>query len=80
MKNSLIIKLQTELQHFQHQSNRITKQRRKKVVPDPNKTFVSISEVIRTKRTMRAILVDISESDDSDGTDNMSDCIVVGGR
>ena len=80
MKNSLITKLQTELQHFRHQSNRITKQRRKKVVPDPNKKFVSIAEVIRTKRTMRAISVDSSESDDSDDTDNMSDCIVVGGR
>ena len=56
------------------------KQRRKKVVPDPNKKFVSIAEVIQTKRTMRAISLDSSESDDSDNTDNMSDCIVVGGR
>ena len=51
-KNSLITKLQAELQALRRKSGCITKPKRKAVALDANSRFVSIEDIMRTKRAM----------------------------
>jgi hypothetical protein len=79
-KNSQIIASETKINHLEQQLTDLRMKKRAKVIPNPNKSFVTVLEVEKTRRQLNRQLLGIEEAgiiDFSDADISDSEAVVA---